>query len=192
MVKAKIYILFLQEAQVTLSLTNPVENLLKVTLLKIEQAEKGDAKENDIQDKENKPDENADKNDDKNEKENKKESEEEKDKDEHEVKEKSDAEQEKGTEKDEKKDSSHVEVAVSKKPHRSMDNSCESRSFVSTAEVKLMQHLQPSACIACLLLWTILNNSIRRGVSLTIPWGASPTIPREWALQQGSKVWLYN
>ena len=121
----------------TLSLTNPVENLLKVTLLKIEQAEKGDAKENDIQDKENKPDENADKNDDKNEKENKKESEEEKDKDEHEVKEKSDAEQEKGTEKDEKKDSSHVEVAVSKKPHRSMDNSCESRSFVSTAEVKL-------------------------------------------------------
>jgi hypothetical protein len=47
--------LLLQEAQVTLSLTNPVENLLKVTLLKVEEDQKDGSKENDAQDKENKP-----------------------------------------------------------------------------------------------------------------------------------------
>lgn len=125
----------------TLSLTNPVENLLKVTLLKIEQDEKDATKETDAPDKENKQDQNATKNEEKNEKENKKEDEEEKDKDkdekkdEQETKEKSEVGQEKAAEKDNKKDS-HV-VAVSKKPDRSMDNSCESRSFVPTAEVKL-------------------------------------------------------
>ncbi|XP_078384508.1 dynactin subunit 4-like isoform X1 [Oculina patagonica] len=134
---------FGKEAQVTLSLTNPVENLLKVTLLKIDQDEKDTAKENDAQDKENKKDQNADKKDEEKEKESKKENEEEKDKDkdekkeEQEQKEKSEAEQEKAAEKDNKKDGSHVGVPVSKKPDRSMDNSCESRSFVSTAEVIL-------------------------------------------------------
>ena len=128
----------------TLSLTNPVETLLKVTLLKIEQDQKDTAKENNTHEKENKQDVDADKNEDKSEKEIKKEREEEKDKDEkedeQEAKEKSDAEQEKAAEKDDKK-AGHVVVAVSKKPDRNIDNSCESRSFVPTAEVKLLNKL---------------------------------------------------
>lgn len=133
--------LLLQEAQVTLSLTNPVENLLKVTLLKVEEDHKDGSKENDAQDKENKPDQDTDKSAEKSEKEEQKKNEEEKEKDEkkdeQETKEKSDAEQGKASEKDIKKDS-HVGVVASKKPGRSMDNSCESRSFVPTAEVKLL------------------------------------------------------
>lgn len=125
----------------TLSLTNPVENLLKVTLLKVEQDQKDGSKESDTQDKEIKPDQNTDKTDEKNENEDQKTNEEEKDKDEkkdeQQTKEKSDTEQEKAAEKDNKKDS-HVGVAASKKLNRSMDNSCESRSFIPTAEVKLL------------------------------------------------------
>ncbi|KAJ7361752.1 Dynactin subunit 4 [Desmophyllum pertusum] len=60
---------FGKEAQVTLSLTNPVENLLKVTLLKFEQDQKDTAKDDDAQDKENKPDQNVDNSDNKTEKE---------------------------------------------------------------------------------------------------------------------------
>lgn len=125
----------------TLSLTNPVESLLKVTLLKVEQDQKDDTKESDTQDKEIKPDQNTDKSNEKNEKEehNKSEQENEKDekKDELQANEKSDAEQEKASEKDSKKDS-HVGVSASKKPDRNMDNSCESRSFLPTAEVRLL------------------------------------------------------
>lgn len=121
----------------TLSLTNPVENLLKVTLLKVEQDQKDGSKESDTPDKEIKPDQNTDKTDEKNENEDQKTNEEEKDKDEkkdeQQTKEKSDTEQEKDSKKD-----SHVGVAASKKPNRSMDNSCESRSFIPTAEVKLL------------------------------------------------------
>ena len=124
----------------TLSLTNPVENLLKVTLLKVEQDQKDGSKESDTQDKEIKPDQNTDKSDEKSEKEDQKKDEEDKDKDEkkdeQQTKEKSETEQEKASEKDNKKDG-HVGVAASKKPNRNMDNSCESRSFVPTAEVKL-------------------------------------------------------
>jgi len=131
--------LWLQEAQVTLSLTNPVENLLKVTLLKVEQDQKDGSKESDTQDKEIKPDQNTEKSDEKSEE--YKKNEEEKDKDEKEdeqqTKEKSNTEQEKAAETDSKKDS-HVGVSASKKPNRSIDNSCESRSFVPTAEVKLL------------------------------------------------------
>ena len=125
----------------TLSLTNPVESLLKVTLLKVEQDQKDGSKESDTQDKEIKPDQNTDKIDEKSDKEQQKENEVEKDKDEkndeQQTKEKSDTEQEKAAEKDSKKDG-HVGVSASKKPDRSMDNSCESRSFVPTAEVKLL------------------------------------------------------
>jgi len=142
-------ILWLQEAQVTLSLTNPVEHLLKVTLLKVEQDQKDGSKESDAQDKEIKPDENADKCDEKSEKEEQRKNEDEKGKDgkndEQKTKEKSDAEQEKAAEKDSKKDG-HIGVAASKKPGRSIDNSCESRSFVPTAEViySLYTHVQRS------------------------------------------------
>ena len=127
----------------TLSLTNPVENLLKVTLLKFEQDQKDTAKDDDAQDKENKPDQNVDNSDNKTEKEEQKENEEEKEKDEKkgedEIKEKSAAEcQEKAVEKDNKKESP-VGAAVSKKPDRSMDNSCESRCFVPTAEVNMIK-----------------------------------------------------
>ena len=125
----------------TLSLTNPVESLLKVTLLKVEQEQKDDAKESDTQDKESKPDPNTVKSDENNEKEEHNKNEDEKDKDEkndeQQTKEKSDAEQEKASEKDSKKDS-HVGVSASKKPDRNMDNSCESRSFVPSAEVRLL------------------------------------------------------
>ena len=123
----------------TLSLTNPVENLLKVTLLKVEQDQKDGSKESDTQDKEIKPDQNTEKSDEKSEE--YKKNEEEKDKDEKEdeqqTTEKSNTEQEKAAETDSKKDS-HVGVSASKKPNRSIDNSCESRSFVPTAEVKLL------------------------------------------------------
>lgn len=137
------FYLWLQESQVTLSLTNPVENLLKVTLLKFEEESKDTAGENDTQDKENKSDQNTDKNDVKTENEEKKEDEEGKDKNEDDkkgegkTKEKSDAEQGKDAEKDKKKDSSVGVTVVIQKPNRSMDNSCESRCFVSTAEVNL-------------------------------------------------------
>lgn len=131
---------FGKEAQVTLSLTNPVESLLKVTLLKVEQDQKDDTKESDTQDKEIKPDQNTDKSDEKNEKEEHNKTEQEKDKDEEkdeqQTQEKSDAGQEKVSEKDSKKDS-NVGVSAGKKPDRNMDNSCESRSFVPTAEAIL-------------------------------------------------------
>lgn len=130
--------MWLQEAQVTLSLTNPVESLLKVTLLKVEQDQKDDTKECDTQGKEIKPDQNTENSDQKNEKEEHNKNKEEKDmdekKDEQQTQEKSDADQEKASEKDSKKDS-NVGVSVSKKPDRNIDNSCESRSFVPTAEV---------------------------------------------------------
>ena len=125
----------------TLSLTNPVETLLKVILLKVEQDQKDGSTESDTKDKEIKPDQNNEKSDEKSEKEEHKKNEEEKDKDdkedEQQTKEKSNTEQEKAGEKDSKKDS-HVGMSASKKPNRSIDNSCESRSFVPTAEVKLL------------------------------------------------------
>ena len=148
----------------TLSLTNPVENLLKVTLLKVEQDQKDSSKESDTPDKEIKPDQNTDKTDEKNENEDQKTNEEEKDndekKDEQQTKEKSDTEQEKAAEKDSKKDS-HVGVAASKKLNRSMDNSCESRSFIPTAEVKLLLQI----FVLLLLNYSFvqkLNNAIHR------------------------------
>ena len=118
----------------TLSLTNPVENLLKVTLLQFEEEAKDTAKENDTQDKEDKSDQNADKKEDKNENEEKKEDEK---KDEGEAQDKTDVEKEKDAEKEKKKDGSLGVTAVIHKPDRNMNNSCESRCFVSTAEVNL-------------------------------------------------------
>ena len=117
----------------TLSLTNPVENLLKVTLLQFEEEAKDTAKENDVQDQEDKSDQNADKKEDRNENEEKKEDEK---KDEGEPQDKTDVE--KDTEKEKKKkDGSLGVTAVIHKPDRNMNNSCESRCFVSTAEVNL-------------------------------------------------------
>ena len=117
----------------TLSLTNPVENLLKVTLLQFEEEAKDTAKENDAQDQEDKSDQNADKKEDRNENEEKKEDEK---KDEGEPQDKTDVE--KDTEKEKKKkDGSLGVTAVIHKPDRNMNNSCESRCFVSTAEVNL-------------------------------------------------------
>lgn len=134
----------LQEVQVTLSLTNPVENLLKVTLLKLEQEEKEAATENVGQEKNN-PDQSSDKIDDKKVNEENKgdadknkevgEKDKEEKKGEQEGKEKDVEEKEKSVE--EKKKENSVGVTVSKKPDRSMDNSCESRCFVPTAEVNL-------------------------------------------------------
>lgn len=123
---------FGKESQVTLSLTNPVENLLKVTLLRFEEETKDTGKESDVQNKGDKSDQTADKKDNKTENEEKKE-----DEKKDEAKEKSEAEQEKDAEKEKKKDSSIGVAAVIRKPDRSMNNSCESRSFVSTAEVVL-------------------------------------------------------
>lgn len=135
---------FGKEAQVTLSLTNPVENLLKVILFKLE-----DTKET-AKDKEgegnNKQDQSVDKNDSDNGGQEKKieadkgKKDEEKGKDEQkgaeqEEKEKVGEEKEKPVE-DKKQDNS-VDVTISKKPDRSMDNSCQSRSFVPTAEIVL-------------------------------------------------------
>ena len=116
----------------TLSLTNPVENLLKVTLLQFEEEAKDTAKENDTQDQEDKSDKNADKKEHKNENEEKKEDEK---KDAGEAQDKTDVE--KDTEKEKKKDGSLGVTAVIHKPDRNMNNSCESRCFVSTAEVNL-------------------------------------------------------
>lgn len=123
---------FGKESQVTLSLTNPVENLLKVTLLQFEEEAKDTAKENDTQDQEDKSDQNADKKEHKNENEEKKEDEK---KDAGEAQDKTDVE--KDTEKEKKKDGSLGVTAVIHKPDRNMNNSCESRCFVSTAEVVL-------------------------------------------------------
>ena len=109
-----------------------MENLLKVTLLQFEEEAKDTAKENDTQDQEDKSDQNADRKEDKNENEEKKEDEK---KDAGEAQDKTDVE--KDAEKEKKKDGSLGVTAVIHKPDRNMNNSCESRCFVSTAEVNL-------------------------------------------------------
>ena len=104
--------------QVTLSFTNPVENILKVTLLKLEdQKEEAVAtsggQENVIQ-----------KSDGSNEGDEKKATE--------------STEEEKGTEEKQTSDENKKkDVAGPKKPDRTMDNSCQSRMFLPTAEVDL-------------------------------------------------------
>ena len=118
-----------------------MENVLKVTLLKLED-EKEPATDNGSQEK-NKQDQSTDKADDKKEEEEKKKDDtdkniedgEEEKKDELEGKEKVGEETEKATN-NKNKDGS-LDVAISKKPDRSMDNTCKSRSFVPTAEVNL-------------------------------------------------------
>ena len=124
-----------------------MENLLKVTLLKLED-EKEAPTDNGSQDK-NKQDQSTDKaNDEKDGEEKKDDTEKDKGqgekekKDEQEGKEKVGGETEKAAN-DKNKDSS-LDVVMSKKPDRSMDNTCKSRSFVTTAEVNLSMKLTNS------------------------------------------------
>lgn len=128
---------FGKEAQVTLSLTNPVENLLKVTLLKDEEDGRDAVSKKEEDKSSNKTDDNKEeegkkdnteksKEDEKKDKEDKK--------DDEEGKEKREEEKEK-TAGDKKKEGSVGLTAMSRKLDRSMDNSCESRCFVPTAQV---------------------------------------------------------
>ena len=119
----------------TLSLTNPVENLLKVTLLKFEEGEKETNTESGGQEK-NKQDQSAEKTDDNKVDEEKKDDKEENKEDGEKGKDEKKGEQE-GKEKptEVKKKDTSVAVTTSKKPDRCMDNRCESRSFVPSAEV---------------------------------------------------------
>lgn len=134
-------LLLLQEAQVTLSFTNPVENLLKVTLLNIEEDEKDAVAEKEKQDEGN------DKGGDSKMEEGKKDDTEKtkedgaKDKEEKNVDDEG-KKKEEGSEKaaDDKKQESSVGVmGINRKFDRSIDNSCEGRSFVPTAQVKYVK-----------------------------------------------------
>ena len=112
--------------QVTLSFTNPVENLLKVTLLKLEDQKEdtpvtsgGQESMTPKGDGSNKGDENQPA----------------KSKDGEKVKgEEKRTEEEQKTDENKKKD---VTVGGPKKPDRTMDNSCQSRMSLPTAEVDL-------------------------------------------------------
>lgn len=131
----------LQEAQVTLSFTNPVENLLKVTLLNIEEDEKDAVAETEKE----KQDEGNDKGADSKMEEGKKDDTEKIKEDGAKDKEHVDDEgknKEEGSEKaaDDKKQESSVGVmGINRKFDRSIDNSCEGRSFVPTAQVKYVK-----------------------------------------------------
>ena len=130
----------LQEAQVTLSFTNPVENLLKVALLNVEEDEKDAIAEKEKE----KQDEDNDKEGDSRVEEGKKDETEKtkedgaKDKEEKNVDDDG-KKKEEGSEKaadDKKKESSSSVMGINRKLDRSIDNSCEGRSFVPTAQVK--------------------------------------------------------
>ena len=125
----------------TLSFTNPVENLLKVTLLNIEEDEKDAVAEKEKQDEGN------DKGGDSKMEEGKKDDTEKtkedgaKDKEEKNVDDEG-KKKEEGSEKaaDDKKQESSVGVmGINRKFDRSIDNSCEGRSFVPTAQVKYVK-----------------------------------------------------
>ena len=122
----------------TLSFTNPVESLLKVTLLKIEEGEKVTVSEK------GKHGESGDKADDSKVEEDKTDSTEKGKEDGAKEKEEKNADEEgkkkeEGSEKaaeDKKKDSSFGVIGMNRKLDRNIDNSCEGRSFVPTAKVK--------------------------------------------------------
>lgn len=132
----------LQEAQVTLSFTNPVENLLKVTLLNIE-----DEKDAVAETEKEKQDEGNDKGADSKMEEGKKDDTEKTKEDGAKDKEQKNVDdegknKEEGSEKaaDDKKQESSVGVmGINRKFDRSIDNSCEGRSFVPTAQVKYVK-----------------------------------------------------
>ena len=126
----------------TLSFTNPVENLLKVTLLNIE-----DEKDAVAEAEKEKQDEGNDKGADSKMEEGKKDDTEKtkedgaKDKEEKNVDDEG-KKKEEGSEKaaDDKKQESSVGVmGINRKFDRSIDNSCEGRSFVPTAQVKYVK-----------------------------------------------------
>ena len=133
----------LQEAQVTLSFTNPVENLLKVTLLNIEEDEKDAVAETEKE----KQDEGNGKGADSKMEEGKKDDTEKTKEDGAKDKEQKNVDdegknKEEGSEKaaDDKKQESSVGVmGINRKFDRSIDNSCEGRSFVPTAQVKYVK-----------------------------------------------------
>lgn len=115
--------------QVTLSFTNPVENVLKVTLLKLEDQKEETAATSGGQENVTQKSDGSNEGDEKKATES---TEREKVK-----------EEEKGTEEKQKSDENKKkDVAGPKKPDRTMDNSCQSRMFLPTAEV----HLSVSVC----------------------------------------------
>ena len=127
----------------TLSFTNPVENLLKVTLLNIEEDEKSAVAEKEKE----KQDEGSDKGGDSKMEEGKKDDTEKTKEDGAQVKEEENVDdevkkKEEGSEKaadDKKKESSAGVMGINRKFDRSIDNSCEGRSFVPTAQVKYVK-----------------------------------------------------
>lgn len=113
-----------KEVQVTLSFTNPVENILKVTLLKLEDQKEEAAATSGGQEIVTQKSDGSNEGDEKKATES---TEGEKVK-----------EEEKGTEEKQKNDENKKkDVAGPKKPDRTMDNSCQSRMFLPTAEVVL-------------------------------------------------------
>lgn len=115
--------------QVTLSFTNPVENILKVTLLKVEDQKEEAAATSGGQENVTQKSDGSNEGDEKKATES---TEGEKVK-----------EEEKGTEEKQKSDENKKkDVAGPKNPDRTMDNSCQSRMFLPTAEV----HLSVSVC----------------------------------------------
>ena len=126
----------------TLSFTNPVENLLKVTLLNIE-----DEKDAVAEKEKEKQDEGNDKGADSKMEEGKKDDTEKTKEDGAKDKEQKNVDdegknKEEGSEKaaDDKKQESSVGVmGINRKFDRSIDNSCEGRSFVPTAQVKYVK-----------------------------------------------------
>ena len=126
----------------TLSFTNPVENLLKVTLLNIE-----DEKDAVAETEKEKQDEGNDKGADSKMEEGKKDDTEKTKEDGAKDKEQKNVDdegknKEEGSEKaaDDKKQESSVGVmGINRKFDRSIDNSCEGRSFVPTAQVKYVK-----------------------------------------------------
>lgn len=132
---------FGKEAQVTLSFTNPVENLLKVTLLNIEEDEKDAVAEKEKEKQDEGNDEGADSKMEEGKKDDTEKTKEDgaKDKEEKNVDDEG-KKKEEGSEKaaDDKKQESSVGVmGINRKFDRIIDNSCEGRSFVPTAQVTL-------------------------------------------------------
>ena len=141
-----------QECLVTLSFTNPVENVLKITLLQLHEAKEEETKEETKKDKEQEEKEGTEE---KGEKENnekgvkvkiEKDEKEVKKEDEKEVKGKKAEEDEKevkGKKADEEKGGKRGKEKVirtsslfDKKPGRQVNNKCDSRAFEATAEVR--------------------------------------------------------
>ncbi|XP_068707119.1 dynactin subunit 4-like isoform X2 [Montipora foliosa] len=121
---------FGKEVQVTLSFTNPIENLLKVTLLKLED-EKEAAVSSDGQDKNSQETDGGNEGEEKSAKSTENKADEGKGKDVEEVK---ITEEEQKTAGEKKKEGV---VDAPKKPDRTVNNSCQSRLFVPTAKVIL-------------------------------------------------------